>query len=48
MKQEPPERIVEAVRRVLAGEIYISESVSKRMVRHAISGRTGTGSPSTA
>jgi len=39
MKQEPPDKIIEAIHKVLCGEIYVSESVAKRMVRHLINGR---------
>jgi DNA-binding NarL/FixJ family response regulator len=36
MKQEPPERVVEAVRTVLNGELFVSPRVASRLMRNAI------------
>jgi DNA-binding NarL/FixJ family response regulator len=38
MKQEPPERILDAVRRVLAGEVYVSERMQAMLLDHLVSG----------
>lgn len=45
MKQESPDKIIEAINRVLRGDIYVSDPIAKRMIRHAVSGRAGTVSP---
>lgn len=39
MKQEAPDRIVKAIRRVLAGEIYVSEQIGSRLLRKIVHGR---------
>jgi DNA-binding NarL/FixJ family response regulator len=39
MKQEPPARVMTAIRRVLGGDIYVSERVSERIVRSFVNGR---------
>lgn len=40
MKQEPPQQLLAAVRRVLDGEIYLSENMTRELVRRtAIGGR---------
>jgi len=36
MKQESPDKIIQAIRQILKGEIYVSDSVAKRMMRHLI------------
>jgi DNA-binding NarL/FixJ family response regulator len=36
MKQEPPERVVEAVRTVLRGELFVSPRVASRLMRSAL------------
>ncbi|MGB2603461.1 MAG: response regulator transcription factor [Candidatus Sulfotelmatobacter sp.] len=41
MKQEATERVLVAVRRILAGEIYVSDRVANKMLKHYITG-TGT------
>ena len=37
-KQEAPERVVEAIRRVLAGEVYLSPMMTQRLLRASRSG----------
>jgi DNA-binding NarL/FixJ family response regulator len=41
MKQEATEKVLVAVRRILGGEIYVSDRIANRMLRHYI---TGSGS----
>lgn len=42
MKQQPVENVIQAIRRILGGEIYVSEAVSSQMLQQAVSGgRTG-------
>jgi DNA-binding NarL/FixJ family response regulator len=36
MKQESPDKIIQAIHQILKGEIYVSDSVAKRMMRHLI------------
>lgn len=36
MKQESPDKIIQAIHQILKGEIYMSDSVAKRMMRHLI------------
>lgn len=43
MKQEATERVVTAIRRVLAGEVYISEGMAARMVSKLVTGPTEVG-----
>jgi len=43
MKQEGPKRLVDAIRIVLRGEIYVSEQMSSRMLSKLITGRPGAG-----
>jgi DNA-binding NarL/FixJ family response regulator len=43
MKQEPPEKLLSAIRQILAGDIYVSEEMSKKIVRTVA---LHTGSPS--
>jgi len=38
MKQEATEKVLVAVRRILSGEIYLSERMSNKMLQHYISG----------
>jgi len=42
MKQEATEKVLVAVRRILSGEIHVSDRIANKMVRHYI---TGAGSP---
>lgn len=38
MKQEAPERVLVAVRRILNGEVYLSDAMSKKMLQQYIDG----------
>jgi len=38
MKHESPEKVIKAIRRVLAGEIYVSENMTARMVHKLVDG----------
>jgi DNA-binding NarL/FixJ family response regulator len=38
MKQEATEKVLVALRRILSGEIYVSDRVANRMLRHYITG----------
>ncbi len=38
-KEQATEKIVEAVRRVLAGKVYVSDAVTERMLHRAVGGR---------
>ena len=38
-KREPPENILEALRRILEGNIYVSESIASRMLRTFVAGK---------
>jgi DNA-binding NarL/FixJ family response regulator len=38
MKQEPPEQILDAVRRVLAGQVYVSERMQAMLLDHLVCG----------
>ncbi|HUT30942.1 MAG TPA: response regulator transcription factor [Sedimentisphaerales bacterium] len=40
MKQEAPERVVAAIRTVLAGKLYISDKVTSRMVHKLVGSKT--------
>ncbi|KPK45107.1 MAG: LuxR family transcriptional regulator [Phycisphaerae bacterium SG8_4] len=42
MKQEATENVIAAIRRVLDGEIYVSERMASRMVRKLVTGQTVT------
>jgi len=45
MKQEATDKVLEAIRKVLAGEIYLSEKMSTKLMHQLIGGRTpATGS----
>jgi len=39
MKQEAPDQVVKAIRRVLAGEIYVSEQIGSRLLRKIVHGQ---------
>jgi DNA-binding NarL/FixJ family response regulator len=46
MKQEATENVLTAIRQVLAGEIYLSERMEKKMMQQLVGGRSArTGSP---
>ncbi len=46
MKQEATEKVIEAARKVLNGEIYLSDKMEKKMMQQLVGGRTArTGSP---
>ena len=44
MKEEATERVLDAVRQVLKGEIYISQRVTSRMLQKMVSIKSGEGS----
>ncbi len=46
MKQEASENLLIAIRRVLGGQIYISDKVSKRLIRQLARGRADIGTSS--
>ena len=37
MKQEATEKVLEAIRRIRAGEVYVSERIAKRLLRQVVS-----------
>ncbi len=43
MKQEPPQRLLSAVRQVLRGEVALSESMTRQLLSRFSDGRTGRG-----
>jgi DNA-binding NarL/FixJ family response regulator len=43
MKQEPPEKILAALRRVVSGDIYVSDSVGSRMLEMLATGKAYDG-----
>jgi len=43
MKQEATEKVVTAIRRVLAGEVYVSEGMAAKMVSKLVAGPAETG-----
>jgi DNA-binding NarL/FixJ family response regulator len=46
MKQEATDKVIEAARKVLSGEIYLSDKMEKKMMQQLVGGRTArTGSP---
>jgi DNA-binding NarL/FixJ family response regulator len=45
-KDQATERIVEAIRRVLAGKIYLSESMAERLLQRSVGGQQEEGSRS--
>lgn len=48
MKQEATEKVLVAVRRILAGEIYVSERIANRMLQRYIGSRGSSGPSSVA
>jgi DNA-binding NarL/FixJ family response regulator len=38
MKQEATERVLEAIRRIRGGEVYVSDKISKRLLRQIVNG----------
>jgi DNA-binding NarL/FixJ family response regulator len=38
MKHEPPEKVIQAIRQVFAGQIYVSENMTSRMVHKLVDG----------
>jgi DNA-binding NarL/FixJ family response regulator len=45
MKQEAPDRVIDAIRRTLKGDIYVSEKVGAQILHQIVNGRGSTGSP---
>jgi len=45
MKQEATERVLEAIRRIRAGEVYVSDRISKRLLRQIVNGPATGKSP---
>ncbi|HTS25381.1 MAG TPA: response regulator transcription factor [Bryobacteraceae bacterium] len=45
MKQVATERVLEAIRRIRAGEVYVSDQISRRLLRQIVSGPSQKGSP---
>ena len=45
MKQEATERVVTAIRRVLSGDVYVSDRMAAKMVSKLTRGATSSGSP---
>jgi DNA-binding NarL/FixJ family response regulator len=45
MKQEPPERVMSAIRKVLAGNIHLSEAMSAKLLRNLAGVRNADASP---
>jgi DNA-binding NarL/FixJ family response regulator len=45
MKQEATERVVTAIRRVLSGDVYVSDRMAAKMVSKLTGGATSSGSP---
>jgi DNA-binding NarL/FixJ family response regulator len=45
MKQEPPEKVMAAMRRVLSGDIYLSEAMSAKLLRNLAGARNADTSP---
>lgn len=43
MKQSSPDDVVAAIRRVLDGEVSVSEEISSRLLRHIVTGETTRG-----
>ncbi|MCP4456386.1 MAG: response regulator transcription factor [Planctomycetes bacterium] len=43
MKQEAPEKVIVAIRTILAGEVYISNDMAKKLVSRLVSGGPQTG-----
>lgn len=45
MKQEPPKKIMQALRQVLSGQVYVSESMATRLVDHLVKNEPGATGP---
>jgi DNA-binding NarL/FixJ family response regulator len=45
MKQESPDRVIDAIRKTLKGDIYVSEKVGAQILHQIVTGRGATGSP---
>ncbi len=45
MKQEATERVLEAIRRIRGGEVYVSDRISRRLLRQLVSGPSTPESP---
>lgn len=45
MKQEAPEKVIDAIRRTLKGDIYVSEKVGAQILHQIVNGRGASGSP---
>jgi len=45
MKQEAGELIIKAIRKILAGELYVSENIASRLLSEFVQGPRGKGSP---
>jgi len=45
MKQEATERVLEAIRRIRAGEVYVSDRIAKRLLRQVVSSPLAGKSP---
>jgi len=45
MKQEPPDRVIEAIRKALKGDIYVSEKVGAQILHQIVSGQKTSESP---
>jgi DNA-binding NarL/FixJ family response regulator len=45
MKQEATERVLEAIRRIRGGELYVSDRISKRLLRQIVNGPASGKSP---
>jgi len=41
MKREPPEKVVEGIRRVMSGEVYLSDRMAAAIVKKSVGGRSG-------
>lgn len=48
MKQEATEKVLVAVRRILGGEIYVSDRIANKMLKHYIAGSSVRGTSSVA
>jgi len=45
MKQEATDRVLEAIRRIRGGEVYVSDRISKRLLQQIVSGPAADKSP---
>ena len=43
MKQEAPEKVVSAIRKILAGEVYVSERMNDMLLNKLVLGKQGSG-----